>query len=97
MTGGLLVDPQEGRIYESTEAIGWAKELEKAYEGPERAAPETLCPSPRSLGGSSGKLQSIHNSSDDVGTMRLITVARSGPRIRICVPNGSALHGLFRR
>ncbi len=37
MTGGLLVDPQEGRIYESTEAIGWAKELEKAYEGPSAA------------------------------------------------------------
>jgi hypothetical protein len=34
MTGGLLVDPQEGKTHEDAEAIAWARELERTYENP---------------------------------------------------------------
>ena len=34
MTGGMLMDSQEGRTYKGAEAIVWAKAFEKTYENP---------------------------------------------------------------
>jgi hypothetical protein len=43
ITGGLLVDPQEGRRHESADVIRWAKELELTDNSP-RALPEEKNP-----------------------------------------------------
>lgn len=43
MTGGLLMDPQEGKTHEGAEAIAWARELERTYENP-AAAPRAGSP-----------------------------------------------------
>ncbi|MCX6898147.1 MAG: hypothetical protein NT105_05535 [Verrucomicrobia bacterium] len=47
MTGGVLMDPQEGRTYEGAGAIAWARELERTYENP-AAAPRAGSPASQS-------------------------------------------------
>lgn len=50
MTGGLLMDPQEGKTHEGAEAIAWARELERTYENPAAIPrggnPESKSPKP---------------------------------------------------